>query len=136
MPVAAPPPTPTFADAVRAGRWAEVRATANEMPAPLAPELALALARATRNLGDAGRALAIVRAALSNAGDLAAALRIEGAADAAALGQDPWPLVAPLLPRSSPPAQRRAAAACLRRAWVRLPLRTLRRVPQIGRAHV
>ena len=99
-------------------------------PRPLPPEVALAAARAARGIGEPKQALEILRAAIPRAGELSAALRLEAAGVAAALGQDPWPFVSPLMARSAPPAPRRAASACLRAAWETLPLPTVRRVPR------
>ena len=127
---AVPPPDPAVAEAVRAGRWAEVRALAATLPRPLPPALALVTARAARTLGEPARALEVLRPALPRAGELAAAMRLEGAEAALALGQDPWPYLAPLLSPPSPAPHRRAAAACLRRAWQTLPLATLQGVPR------
>jgi soluble lytic murein transglycosylase-like protein len=127
---ALPPPSPDLAEAVRAGRWAEVRTLTATVPRPLPPALALVTARAARTLGEPARALELVRSALPGAGELAAALRLEGAEAALLVAQDPWPYVAPLLSGSGPAAHRRAAAACLRKAWKTLPLPVLRRVPR------
>jgi len=128
MPVTAPP-SPALAAAVRAGRWAEVRTLTAGVERPLPPVVALAAARALRSLGEPGQALPLLRAALPRAGELAAALRLEAAESAAALGRDPWPDLAPLLSQATPPAQRRAATALLRRAWEALPLPLLARTP-------
>ncbi len=121
------PPSPALAAAVRAGQWAEVRALTAAAPQPLPPAVALAAARAARSLGEPARALELLRNVLSGAGELSAALRLEAAEAAVALAQDPWPFLAPLLSRSSPPAYRRAATAVLRRAWETLPLPILER---------
>jgi soluble lytic murein transglycosylase-like protein len=126
---ALPPPDPALAEAASAGRWAEVCTITATVPRPLSPTLALVMARAERTLGEPARALDLLRPLLPRAGELAAALRLEGAEASLALGQDPWPLLAPLLSGSSPAPHRRAAEACLRRAWEVLPLSTLRRVP-------
>jgi len=127
---ALPPPNAALAEAVRAGGWAEVRTLTATVPRPLSPALALVIARAERTLGEPAHALDLLRPLLPRAGDLAAALRLEGAEASLALGQDPWPYLAPLLSSSSPVAHRRAAAACLHRAWEVLPLSTLRRLPR------
>ncbi|HVN76971.1 MAG TPA: transglycosylase SLT domain-containing protein [Thermoanaerobaculaceae bacterium] len=126
--IGGPPPAPALADAVRGGRWAEVRAAADSLPRPLAPEVALAAARAARFTGDAARALDLARGAIARGGELAPALRLEAAAAAASLGRDPFPFLAPLLARSAPPAPRREAERCLRAAWETLPIETVRRV--------
>jgi len=126
---AIPPPNPALAEAVRAGRWAEVRTLSATVPRPLSPTLALVLARAERTLGEPAHALDLLRPLLPRAGELAAAVRLEGAEASLALGWDPWPFLAPLLSSSSPASHRRVAEACLRRAWEVLPLSTLRRVP-------
>jgi soluble lytic murein transglycosylase-like protein len=125
-----PPPTPGLAEAVRAGRWAEVRTLTASVGRPLPPLLALVAGRAARALGDPARALEVLRPALPQAGDLAAAVRLESAEATLALHQDPWPYVRPLLSPSSPVAHQQAAAACLRRAWEELPLDALGRVPR------
>jgi len=127
---ALPPPSPALAEAVRTGRWAEVRTLSATVPRPLPPALALVTARAARALGEPAHALDLLRPVLPRAGDLSAALRLEGAEAALALGQDPGPYLAPLLSSSSPAPHRRAAAACLRRAWEMLPLSTLQRLPR------
>jgi soluble lytic murein transglycosylase-like protein len=126
---ALPPPDPALAEAVRAGRWAEVR-TLTESGGRMSPLLALVTARAARALGDPGRALELVRAVIPRAGELGAAIRLEGADAALALGQDPWPYLVPLLSNSSPAAHRQAAAVRLRAAWAVLPLSQLRSVPR------
>jgi soluble lytic murein transglycosylase-like protein len=127
---AQPTPNPALAAAVRAGRWVEVRTLAASVPRPLPPAVALVVARAARGLGEPDRALALLRAALPDAGELAAALRLQAADAMLALGQDPSPEVAPLLADASPPAYQRAAADCLRRAWDALPVAVLRRSRQ------
>jgi soluble lytic murein transglycosylase-like protein len=127
---APPPPDPALAEAVRAGRWAEVRTLTNRGGQPLPPLLALVTARAARTLGEPARALEFVRAVLPRAGELGAALRLEGAEAAIALAQDPLPFLAPLLSSSSPVAHRKAAAARLRAAFATLPLPTLRAMPR------
>jgi soluble lytic murein transglycosylase-like protein len=126
---ALPPPNPALAEAVRAGRWAEVRTLTATVPRPLSPTLALVMARAERTLGEPARALDLLRPMLPRAGELAAAVRLEAAEASLALGQDPLPFLAPLLSSSSPAPHRRAAQVCLRRAWEVLPLSALRRVP-------
>ena len=130
MMAAPPPPGPALAESVRGGRWAEVRTVTDSLPQPLQPEMALAAARAARSMGEPTRALDVLRGAIPRAGELGPALRLEAAAAAEALGQDPFPFLAPLLAKSGPSAPRRAAEARLRRAWESLPLRTLRRVPR------
>jgi soluble lytic murein transglycosylase-like protein len=127
---AQPTPNPALAAAVRAGHWVEVRTLAASLPRPLPPAVALVVARAARALGEPDRALALLRAALPDAGELAAALRLEAADAMLALGQDPSPEVAPLLAAASPPAYQRTAADCLRRAWDALPVAVLRRSRQ------
>jgi len=127
---APPPPDPALADAVRAGRWAEVRTLTNNTGQPLPPPLALVTARAARTLGEPTRALELVRAVLPRAGEMGAALRLEGAEAAITLDQDPFPYLAPLLSSSSPAAHRKAAAARLRAAFATLPLPTLRAMPR------
>jgi soluble lytic murein transglycosylase len=117
-------------EAVRTARWAEVRTAAAALPRPLPPAVALAAARAARELGEPRQALELLRSALPGAGELAAALRLEAGRTAGALGQDPWPWVSPLLGRAAPTAQRRAAAAVLRAAWETLPLPALGRIPR------
>ena len=130
MPAASPPPSPALAHAVRAGAWAEVRTIAASLPHPLSPEVALALARAARGTGDEQRALEILRGAIPRSGEMEAALRVEAGLAAAALGRDPWPLLAPLVKRSAPAAPRHAASVCLRAVWETLPLDVVRRVPR------
>ncbi len=127
---APPPPPAALVAAVRAARWADVRTAAAALPRPLPPALALAAARAARELDEPRQALELLRPALPGAGELAAALRLEAGRSASALGQDPWPWVAPLLNRGTPPAQRRAAGVVLRAAWETFPLPVLRRVPR------
>jgi soluble lytic murein transglycosylase-like protein len=124
---AAPPASPALAAAVSAANWGEVRALTREPVARLSPVVALVAARAERALGRPARAFQLVERTLPNAGDLSAALRVEGAEAMVALRRDPWPLLAPLLSASSPPAHRRAAVNLLREAWTTLPLATLER---------
>jgi soluble lytic murein transglycosylase-like protein len=126
MPAAAPP-SPALAAAVRAANWAEVRALTADAAPGLSPVVALVAARAQRALGDPARGLGLIRRALPGAGELSAALRLEAAEAAVELGEDPWSFLAPLFSRSSPPAQRRAAAAVLRGAAQTLPLPVLER---------
>jgi soluble lytic murein transglycosylase-like protein len=126
---ALPPPNPALAQAVRAGRWAEVRTLTVTVPRPLSPTLALVMARAERTLGEPAHALDLLRPLLARAGELTAVARLEAAEASLALGRDPFPFLAPLLSSSNPAPQRRAAQACLRRAWEVLPLSTLRRAP-------
>jgi soluble lytic murein transglycosylase-like protein len=123
---AQPTPNPALAAAVHSGRWAEVQSLAANVPRPLSPAVALVVARAARTLGEPDRALALLRAALPDAGELAAALRLEAGDAMLALGRDPSPEVTPLLADASPPAHQRAAADCLRRAWDALPVAVLR----------
>jgi soluble lytic murein transglycosylase-like protein len=125
-----PPPNPALADAVRAGRWVEVRTLTESLARPLPPLLALVAGRAARSLGEPARALEMLRPVLPRAGELGAAIRLESAEAALALGHDPWPYLAPLLSTSSPSAHRHAAAAILREAWETLPLSALRGVPR------
>ena len=112
---------------VRAGRWEEVRAACQALPQPWPAAVVLAAARAARQLGDPLQAQEIVRAALPRAGQLAAALRLEGAEAALQAGGDPWAFVQPLLEAKAEVAPRRAAAALLRRGWEELPVSTLTR---------
>ncbi len=83
---------------VAAGQLAAV-----EPPPAVANLLA---ARADLSAGAPDRALERLSAAMPAAGELAAALRIDAAAVAVTLGRDPWPLLAPLLDRRAPAAQR------------------------------
>ncbi|HUK13244.1 MAG TPA: transglycosylase SLT domain-containing protein, partial [Thermoanaerobaculaceae bacterium] len=129
-PAGASPPPDALASAVRAGRWEEVRAAADAAPRPLPPILALLAARAARAGGNALQALALLREALPRAGPLAAACRLDAAEASLALGRDPWPYLQPILARPAPAAQRRVAAALLRRSWEQLSLPTLRRFPR------
>lgn len=127
MPAPPPaPPPPGLAAAVRGGQWEEVRRLAATLAPPTSPAVAVVAARAARVLGQPAQALAVVRSALPKAGELGAALRLEGAEAALALGQDPRPLLEPLLGRSAPDAHRRAAAELLRRGFDALPLPVLR----------
>ena len=114
-----------LAPLVRAGRWEEVRTACAAHRRPWPAEVALAAARAERYLDNPTRAQEIVLAALPGAPSLAAALRLEGAEAALQARHDPWPFVHPLLSANAAAAQRRAAAAVLRRAWEELPLATL-----------
>lgn len=126
---AGPPPatpSPELAAAVRAGAWAEVARLTAIPQAQLPPAAAVAAARAERMLGHDDRALALARSALPAAGELAGALRLEGARAAVALGHDPFPLLAPLLPRAAPSALRRAASEALRTAAETMPLPVVR----------
>jgi soluble lytic murein transglycosylase-like protein len=127
---APPPPDPALVEAVRNGRWAEVRTMTAQAPRPLAPVVALLAARASRTMGEPARALEVLRPAIPHAGALAAALRLEAAEAALALNQDPWPYLFPLIGAAAPTAQRRAASAVLRSAWETLPLPALLRVPR------
>lgn len=128
MPAAAPPPPPpTLAPAARAGQWGEVRAAVASLPAPLAPGVAVLAARAARLQGQPQEALRLVAANLSRAGELGAALRLEGAEAALALGRDPQPLLGPLLAKGAPEGPRRVATDLLRRGFATLPLPVLRR---------
>ena len=120
-------PVAALATAMHAGRWADVRAISATFPRPLPPAVALAAARAWRDSGEPARALDALRAAIPNAGALGAALRLEAAEAALTLGQDPSPLLAPLLSRAAPASHRRAATRFLRRAWSELPLEQVRR---------
>ncbi len=112
---------------VRAGRWEEVRAACQALPQPWPAAVVLAAARAARHLKDPLQAQEIVRAALPRAGELAAALRLEGAEAALQAGGDPWAFVQPLLEAKDEAAPRRAAAALLLRGWEELPVSTLTR---------
>jgi soluble lytic murein transglycosylase-like protein len=94
--------------------------------ATLPPAAAVAAARAARMLGHHDRALALARAALPAAGELAGALRLEAAEATAALGRDPLPYLVPLLPRPAPSATRRAASQVLRAAAETLPVEVVR----------
>lgn len=126
--MAAPPtatPPPDLATAVRSGNWAEVRAQAEVTVKPLPPAVALIAGRASIRLGEPAKALVVLRAAIPTAGELAAALRLEAAQAAVALGRDPLPLVEPLLLRTAPAAHRHAAAGVLRDGWESLPLEIL-----------
>jgi len=124
--VAAPAaPPPALADAVRAGRWAEVSAALEQAPPPFTPAVALAAARAARRLGDPAGALRLLERTLPGGGPLSPALRLEAARAAVELGRDPLPLVKPLLPTNAPPAHRRAARELLHDAWWSLPLELL-----------
>ncbi len=123
----APPAPPELASLVRAGRWEEVRAACQALPQPWPAAVVLAAARAARHLGDPLQAQEIVGAALPRAGELAAALRLEGAEAALQAGRDPWAFVQPLLEAKAEVAPRRAGAALLRRGWEELPVSTLAR---------
>ena len=123
--------TGELATHVRAARWAEVVDAAVSHPTPWPAELALAVARAERHLGNPSRSREILRAALPQSGALAPALRLEDAEAALALGEDPWSVVRPLLADGVDAGVRRAAAALLRRAWEELPAETLK--PQRNR---
>ncbi len=115
------PVQPALAAAARAGQWAEVRTAAAAMPRPLPPAVALVAARAAARSGAAAEALKLLRDALPGAGELAAALRLEGGAIALSRGDSPWPWVGPLLRGATPAAQRRAAGDLLRLSWQTLP---------------
>lgn len=114
-----------LAEHVRAARWGEVGSAAAAYTPPWPPEVALVAARAERHLGRPARARELLRTALPQAGGLAPALRLEAAEAALALGQDPWPVVQPLLTARADAAQRRAVAQVLRRAWEELPVSVL-----------
>ncbi|MDV7401719.1 hypothetical protein RZS08_60430, partial [Arthrospira platensis SPKY1] len=86
----APGPVP---EAVRQERWEEVRSYTARIANPTSPALALAVARAHRKTGDPERALQVARSAMTDAGELAAALRLEAAAATVDLGRDPWPMM-------------------------------------------
>ena len=113
-------------DAVREGRWQDVEHLTARMEHPTSPAMTLVGARAARLAGHPERALRMCSTALPQAGELAAALRLEGAAAAVDLGRDPFPLVQPLLIRQAPEAQRRAAGQLLQESWARLPVAVLR----------
>jgi len=119
-----PPPT-ELATAVRLARWAEVRTLAAAAPHPLPPAVALAAARAARLQGDFEAASNLLRSALPQAGELAAALRLEASELLLSRSQDPWPFLQPLLGRGVPKAHQDAAAHMLRRAFQTLPLAKL-----------
>ncbi|MGE5236833.1 MAG: transglycosylase SLT domain-containing protein [Acidobacteriota bacterium] len=126
---AAAPAAPSAADlasAVHAGQWAEVRRLTAAIPGPLPPAAALVAARASRALGRPADAVTVLRQALPRAGELRAALRIEAAEASLQLGRDPWPELRPLLTRSTPAAQRRAAGALAREAVEVLPIAAAR----------
>lgn len=112
-------------DAVREGRWRDVDRLTAPMEHPPSPAMTLVSARAARLAGQPERALSLCRRALPQAGELAAALRLEAAAAAVDLGRDPFPLVQPLLTRQAPEAQRRAAGELLHESWARLPVAVL-----------
>jgi soluble lytic murein transglycosylase-like protein len=125
MTSAAPVP-PALAAAVRAGEWAEVRALTAPLSRPLPSAVALVVARAAARTGAIAEALTLLRAALPAAGELTAALRLEGGEIALSRGESPWPWIGPLLRGSAPAAHRRAAADLLRRSWQTLPAALLR----------
>lgn len=116
-----PTDTGGLAAHMRAARWAEVRTAVASHPTPWPAEVALAAARAERHLGNLSRSRQILRAALPHSGALAPVLRLEDAEAALALGEDPWPVVQPLLADGVDAGIRRAVAALLRRAWEELP---------------
>jgi len=125
-----PPSVAALAAAIHARRWAEVRTISETLPRPLPAAVALATARAGRASGEPRHALDLLRSTIPRAGELAAALRLEAAEAALALGQDPFPLLAPLVSHAAPAAHRHAAARLLRRAWAELPLEKARRIPR------
>ncbi len=110
---------------VRASRWEQVLHSCAARPRPWPAEVALAAARAERHLGHPDRAQEIVQASLPHAGELAAALRIEGAEAALQARRDPWSFLQPLLVAKATAAQRRAVTALLLRAWSELPMSVL-----------
>ncbi len=71
--------------------------------------------------------MALLRDALPRAGELAAALRLEGGAIALERGETPWPWVGELTRSAAPAAHRRAAGELLRRSWQRLPIAVVSR---------
>ncbi|HPW55122.1 MAG: transglycosylase SLT domain-containing protein [Thermoanaerobaculaceae bacterium] len=103
-----------------------MRAAIASWPQPMAPAVAVVAARAARLQGQPEEALRLVAANLPRAGELAAALRLEGAEAALAAGRDPRPLLAPLLAPSAASAHRRAATDLLRRGFEVLPPEVLR----------
>ncbi|MCU0292588.1 MAG: transglycosylase SLT domain-containing protein [Thermoanaerobaculaceae bacterium] len=94
----------------------------------MSPAVAVVAARAARAQGQPAQAMTLVRQVLPRAGEMAAALRLEGAEAALTLGQDPRPLLEPLLAKAAPGAHRRAATEILRRGFQELPLPALRQV--------
>ena len=118
---------PALAAAVRGGQWAEVRAAAAALPAPLPPAVALVAARAAARTGAGTEAIALLRAAIPHAGELAAVLRLEAGAIALDRGETPWPWVGELTRSAAPAAHRRAAGELLRRSWQRLPVAVVSR---------
>ncbi len=118
---------PALAAAVRAGQWADVRVAVAALARPLPPAVALVAARAAARSGASGAALKLLREALPGAGELSAALRLEGGTIVLSGGETPWPWVGPLLRGGATPwPHRHAAADLLRLSWQRLPLATLR----------
>ena len=115
---AGPPAQGALAAAVRAGQWADVRAAASAIAKPLPPAVALVAARAAARTGATAEALAVLRDALAGAGELGAAIRLEGGTIVLSRGETPWPWVGPLLRGSSPSAQRHAAAEVARRTGI------------------
>jgi soluble lytic murein transglycosylase-like protein len=130
MPIPPPALDVAVVEAARAGRAAETRAVTAEVAALHAPVVALLAARAERTLGDPARALALLQQAIPAAGELAPALRLEAAAAALALRQDPGGLLAPLLQPSAPPPARRAAARLLQASFDALPTSVLQGLRQ------
>jgi soluble lytic murein transglycosylase-like protein len=98
-------------------------AAADVVAADPQPATAVLLAaRAEVAAGAPAAALDRLTGGLPRAGELGAALRLEAASLAVALGRDPWPLLAPLFDRAAPAAHRRAATAAVRDAAGQLPL--------------
>jgi len=118
---------PALAAAVRGGQWAEVRAATAAAAAPLPPAAALVAARAAARAGAGSEALALLAEALPRAGELAAALRLEGGAIALARGDSPWRWVGGLVRGGVSAPHARAASELLRRSFQQLPVATLRR---------
>ena len=121
---------PALAGGGRGGQWAEVRAAAAAVPAPLPPAVALVAARAAARTGAGTDAIALLRAAIPRAGELAAVLRLEAGAIALDRGETPWPWVGELTRSAAPAAHRRAAGELLRRSWQQLPVAVVSRQQQ------
>ncbi len=101
---------------------AVVRPATPPSPPHLRPEVALAAARAASKTGHHAHALALLQRAIPQAGAVADILRLEGARLALALGQDPYPYLAPMLSPRAPAAVRRHAEDVARQAVATLPL--------------
>ena len=130
MPLTPPAPDVALVAAARVGRATETRAATAEVATPRAPVAALLAARTERARGDPARALALLKQAIPGAGELAPVLRLEAAAAALALRQDPGALLAPLLKPSAPAPARRAAARLLQASFDTLPTALLQRLRQ------